>query len=93
MTALIVKVISMIANRQQMVVGEQGRIGRVVPLSEISVSVSYLLSVQQDDGSFGDPNPVLHRGMMVITAVYIKCIQAIQSGNMCGRSTSIVIVC
>lgn len=64
MTALIVKVISMIAERQQMVIGQQGRITRVVPLSQIQHSVGYLLSVQQDDGSFGDPHPVLHRGVM-----------------------------
>lgn len=93
MTALIVKVISMIAERQQMVVGQQGRTARVVPLSEIRHSVGYLLSVQKGDGSFGDPRPVLHRDVMVIMTVYIKCIQAIQSSNVCSCCDSIVFVC
>lgn len=71
MTALVVKVLSMIAERQMMVVGQQGRASRFVPLDEIRHSVQYLLSAQQSDGSFGDANPVLHRGVLVITTVYI----------------------
>lgn len=76
-----------------MVVGQQGRTARVVPLSEIKHSVGYLISVQKGDGSFGDPHPVLHRGLMVIMTVYIKCIQAIRSGGVCSCSDSIVFVC
>lgn len=71
MTALVVKVLSMIAERQVAVVGQQGRASRFVPLSEIRHSVGYLLSVQESDGSFGDANPVLHRDVLVITTVYI----------------------
>lgn len=71
MTALVVKVLSMIAERQMMVVGQQGRASRFVPLDDIRHSVGYLLSVQKSDGSFGDVHPVLHRGVLVITAVYI----------------------
>lgn len=71
MTALVVKVISMIAERQLMAVGQQGRESRFVPLNEIRLSVGYLLSVQESDGSFGDPYPVLNRNVLVITTVYI----------------------
>lgn len=93
MTALVVKVISMIAERQQMVVGQQGRIARVVPLSQIQHSVRFLLSGQQGDGSFGDPHQVLHRGIMVFMTIYIKCIQATQTNHMNSCSNSIVFVC
>lgn len=93
MTALVVKMISMVAERQQLVVGQQGREARAVPLDQIQHSVGYLLSVQEGDGSFGDPNQVLHRGVMVFMTMYIKCIQAIQGSNMYSRSNSIVFVC
>lgn len=66
-TALVVKVLSSIAERQIVAFGEQGRTAKVVPFKEISESVSYLLSVQTSDGSFGDPHPILHRGVLVIT--------------------------
>lgn len=72
MTALVVKVISMIAERQQMVIGQHRRTARVVPFEQIQHSVGYLLSVQQDNGSFGDPHPVLHKGVMVFKTIYIK---------------------
>lgn len=82
MTALVVKVIAMIAGRQQMVVGQQGRNARVVPLTQIQDSVRYLLTIQEGDGSFGDPNQVLHRGVMVFITVYIKpYVQANQNSN------------
>lgn len=92
MTALIVKVISMIAERQQMVTGQQGRIARVVPLDEIQHSVGYLLSRQQNDGSFGDPHQVLHRGVMVFITMYIKSIQATQTSNMHSRKLNCLCV-
>ncbi|XP_074510063.1 complement C4-B [Sebastes fasciatus] len=63
-TALVVKVLSLVAQRQIVAFGQQGRNARVVPEEQIRVSVSYLLSVQKTDGSFGDPHPVLHRGVL-----------------------------
>lgn len=66
MTALVVKVLSLIAERQVTAIGEQGRQARIVPFHEIRHSVKYLLSVQKADGSFGDPHPVVHIGVLVI---------------------------
>ncbi|XP_039974312.1 complement C4-B isoform X2 [Xiphias gladius] len=63
-TALVVKVLSLVAQRQAVAVGLQGRIARVVPAEEIMHSVNYLLSVQKADGSFSDPHPVLHRQVL-----------------------------
>uniref|UniRef100_H3DM71 Anaphylatoxin-like domain-containing protein n=1 Tax=Tetraodon nigroviridis TaxID=99883 RepID=H3DM71_TETNG len=64
MTALVVKVLSLIAERQVLAIGQQGRTPRIVPFHEIRHSVRYLLSVQRDDGSFGDPHPVVHIGVL-----------------------------
>ncbi|XP_029959664.1 complement C4-B [Salarias fasciatus] len=64
MTAYIVKVLSLVAQRQNAMTGQQGRRGRVVPLEGIRKPVQYLLSVQKSDGSFSDPQPVLHRGVL-----------------------------
>lgn len=66
MTALVVKVLSLLAERQTLGTGQQGRKPRLVPLKEIREPVRFLLSVQGNDGLFGDPNPVLHRGVLVI---------------------------
>nr|XP_019949090.1 PREDICTED: complement C4-A-like [Paralichthys olivaceus] len=63
-TALVVKVLSLVAQRQTGALGQQGRITGVVPAEEITDSVSYLLSVQKTDGSFIDPHPVLHRNVL-----------------------------
>nr|AIA08678.1 complement component 4 [Miichthys miiuy] len=63
-TALVVKVLSLVAQRQTVSFGQQGRKARVVPEEEIRSSVSYLLSVQKSDGSFSDQHPVLHRGIL-----------------------------
>ncbi|XP_029307472.1 complement C4-B [Cottoperca gobio] len=63
-TALVVKVLSLVAQRQTETFGQQGRKAKVVPAEEIRHSVSYLLSVQTADGSFSDPHPVLHRGVL-----------------------------
>lgn len=71
MTALVVKVLSQIAERQVIAIGEQGRQAKVVPLHEIRHSVRFLLSVQKVDGSFGDPHPVTHIGILVITTPYL----------------------
>uniref|UniRef100_A0A667Y8N2 Complement C4B (Chido/Rodgers blood group) n=1 Tax=Myripristis murdjan TaxID=586833 RepID=A0A667Y8N2_9TELE len=62
-TAHVVKVMSLVAERQSVATGEQGRRSTAVSAEEISQSVGYLLSVQKPDGSFTDPNPVMHRGM------------------------------
>ncbi|XP_076594325.1 complement C4-B [Chaetodon auriga] len=64
MTALIVKVLSLVGERQAVTFGQQGRRSRLVPVEEIRRPVRHLLSVQKNDGSFGDPNPVLHRGVL-----------------------------
>lgn len=66
-----VKVLSLIAERQVLATGEQGRLARIVPFHEISHSVRYLLSVQKADGSFGDPHPVIHIGVLVIATRYL----------------------
>nr|AIN76766.1 complement component 4 [Oplegnathus fasciatus] len=63
-TALVVKVLSLVAQRQIAAFGVQGRQARVVPEEEIRQPVSFLLSIQKTDGSFGDQHPVLHRGVL-----------------------------
>ncbi|KAK5862446.1 hypothetical protein PBY51_017843 [Eleginops maclovinus] len=63
-TALVVKVLSLVAQRQTVAFGQQGRKARVVPEGEIRKSVRYLLSVQKTDGSYHDPHPVLHKGLL-----------------------------
>lgn len=73
MTALVVKVLSMVAERQVVAVGQRGRQARIVPFHEISHSVRYLLSVQKPDGSFGDPHPVVHIGVLVMATRYLRC--------------------
>lgn len=65
LTGLVVKVLSLVAERQALVSQERGRIARVVSYDDITVSVQYLLSKQNDDGSFIDLNPVYHREMQV----------------------------
>lgn len=61
-----VKVLSMIGERQSEAIGQQGRKARFVPFEEIRHSVRYLLSVQKAGGSFGDPHPVKNIGVLVI---------------------------
>ncbi|CAL8286667.1 unnamed protein product [Merluccius merluccius] len=63
LTALIVKVLSLLAERQSVGVGQRGHMGRDVTNEDISHSVRFLLSVQKPDGSFTDPNPVLDRSL------------------------------
>lgn len=63
LTALVVKVLSMLAERQSAGVGQRGFRGQDVTNQDISHSVSFLLSVQKDDGSFSDPHPVIYRRM------------------------------
>lgn len=66
-----VKVLSMIAERQVLAIGQQGRRAKLVPFHEIRHSVSYLLSVQKNDGSFGDSHPVVYLEVLVIEAPYL----------------------
>lgn len=65
-TALVVKIFSLVAQRQTAIFGLQGRINKVVPEINIRKPVKYLLKIQNtQDGSFSDPNPVIHRGVLV----------------------------
>ncbi|XP_060936453.1 complement C4-B [Limanda limanda] len=64
LTAYVVKLLSLVSQRQTVALGQQGRITEVVPAEKIMQSVSYLLSVQETDGSFIDPHPVLHRNVL-----------------------------
>ncbi|KAM8870828.1 complement C4-B isoform 2-T3 [Spinachia spinachia] len=64
LTALILKVLSLMAERQSEALGEQGRRPRIVPEEKIKNVVNYLLRVQETDGSFSDRNQVLHRGLL-----------------------------
>uniref|UniRef100_A0A671UDF2 Complement C4B (Chido/Rodgers blood group) n=1 Tax=Sparus aurata TaxID=8175 RepID=A0A671UDF2_SPAAU len=62
LTALVVKVLSMVAERQAAASGQQGRTARVVPEEEIRHSVRYLLTVQESDGTYRETQRMLHRG-------------------------------
>ncbi|XP_030606148.1 complement C4-B-like isoform X2 [Archocentrus centrarchus] len=65
MTAYIVKICSLVAQHQTAAVGQQDRINKVVSQEEIMKPVTYLLRVQKThDGSFSDPNPVIHVGLL-----------------------------
>ncbi|KAM3614252.1 uncharacterized protein V6R79_011677 [Siganus canaliculatus] len=64
LTALVVKVLSLVAERQKAVVGQQTRRGRTVPEDEIRHSVRFLLTAQDTDGSFLETQRVLHRGTL-----------------------------
>ncbi|KAI4810748.1 hypothetical protein KUCAC02_013679 [Chaenocephalus aceratus] len=65
LTAYVMKVLSLVGQRQAMASGEQGRIARIVPEEAIRHSVRYLLSVQNTDGSYHDQYPVLHNRVLV----------------------------
>ncbi|KAJ8377949.1 hypothetical protein AAFF_G00250120 [Aldrovandia affinis] len=63
LTALVVKVMSLVLERQVEGMGNRGRQGMgFVSEEEIYESVEYLIS-QQDNGSYKDPHPVIHREM------------------------------
>ncbi|XP_053183414.1 complement C4-B isoform X2 [Scomber japonicus] len=64
LTALVLKYLSLMAERQIVAFGQQGRRPTVVADEEIRKPVQYLLSVQNNDGSFTDPWPVLHKGIL-----------------------------
>uniref|UniRef100_A0A4W6D2J7 Complement C4B (Chido/Rodgers blood group) n=1 Tax=Lates calcarifer TaxID=8187 RepID=A0A4W6D2J7_LATCA len=63
-TAYVLKVLSWVAERQTVTFGERARTTRVVPSEQIADTVSYLVSIQKSDGSFSDPQPVLHRHVL-----------------------------
>uniref|UniRef100_A0A4W5LUC6 Alpha-macroglobulin-like TED domain-containing protein n=1 Tax=Hucho hucho TaxID=62062 RepID=A0A4W5LUC6_9TELE len=63
LTGLVVKVMSLVAERQNAGSGEKGRWAQGVSEQHIIDSVRYLLVKQKEDGSFSDPNPVIHREM------------------------------
>uniref|UniRef100_A0A673XW19 Complement C4B (Chido/Rodgers blood group) n=1 Tax=Salmo trutta TaxID=8032 RepID=A0A673XW19_SALTR len=63
LTGLVVKVMSLVAERENAGGGEKGRWAQGVSEQHIIDSVRYLLVKQKEDGSFSDPNPVIHREM------------------------------
>uniref|UniRef100_A0A3Q3AYW2 Complement C4B (Chido/Rodgers blood group) n=1 Tax=Kryptolebias marmoratus TaxID=37003 RepID=A0A3Q3AYW2_KRYMA len=96
-TAYVVKVLSLVAERQKAAFGPQGRGIKVVPEEEINHSVSYLLSAQNSDGSFSDPNLVFHRDIQndidasltaFITLALNRSLQFLTSGNRTKASLS-----
>ncbi|XP_024123084.2 complement C4-B isoform X1 [Oryzias melastigma] len=66
-TALVVKMLSLVTERQSTAVGPDSRVVKVVPQKEIIEPVKFLLSSQRDDGTFGDPHPMVHRYTMTGT--------------------------
>ncbi|KAJ0066179.1 hypothetical protein NL108_001426 [Boleophthalmus pectinirostris] len=64
LTSHVVKVLSMLAKRQLFTYDQEGRKSINAPTQEITEGVRYLSSKQETDGSFGDANPVLHRGIL-----------------------------
>ncbi|RVE62542.1 hypothetical protein OJAV_G00158170 [Oryzias javanicus] len=64
-TALVVKILSLVTERQSTAVGPNSQILRVVPEEEIIEPVKFLLSVQNDDGRFDDLYPMIHRDTMI----------------------------
>lgn len=71
MTALVVKMLSLVTERQSTAVGPNSRLLKVVPQEEITQPVKFLLSGQKSDGAFDDQNPVIHRDIMVTTYVFV----------------------
>ncbi|XP_060777748.1 complement C4-B isoform X2 [Neoarius graeffei] len=59
LTALVVKVLSLVADCQLATTEDK----EIVSQIEIRKSVKYIIEQQQKDGSFTDPNPVIHREM------------------------------
>ncbi|XP_048882908.1 complement C4-B isoform X2 [Brienomyrus brachyistius] len=63
LTALVVKVMSLVVDRQLEGRGQKERVEVGVSQDEIQKSVEYLIAKQGENGSFTDPNPVIHREM------------------------------
>lgn len=82
MTAYVVKVMSLVAERQSVSFGQQGRrISVAVQKQQISKPVEFLLSSQTSAGIFRDPNPVYHRGMVVISLFFFLtvCLEQLET--------------
>ncbi|KAK9960652.1 hypothetical protein ABG768_008497 [Culter alburnus] len=63
LTALVVKVLSIVADRQIETLEQQGTTERLISQEDIRQAVTYLIKTQSSDGSFTDANPVYHREM------------------------------
>ncbi|KAI7806480.1 putative complement C4 [Triplophysa rosa] len=63
LTALVVKVLSLVADRQIETKQQNGLTEKEISQEEIRKSVLYLIKTQSSDGSFTDSNPVIHREM------------------------------
>ncbi|XP_039530527.1 complement C4-B [Pimephales promelas] len=63
LTALVVKVLSIVADRQIETLEQQGKTERLISQEDIRQAVTYLIGTQSSDGSFTDANPVIHREM------------------------------
>ncbi|XP_048008850.1 complement C4-B-like isoform X9 [Megalobrama amblycephala] len=63
LTALVVKVLSIVAGLQIETLEQQGTTERLISQEDIRQAVTYLIETQSSDGSFTDANPVIHREM------------------------------
>uniref|UniRef100_A0A8C0YE72 Complement C4B (Chido/Rodgers blood group) n=1 Tax=Cyprinus carpio carpio TaxID=630221 RepID=A0A8C0YE72_CYPCA len=63
LTALVVKVLSLVAERQIETLEQQGTTEKMISQMDIRHAVTYLIKTQSSDGSFTDTNPVIHREM------------------------------
>nr|BAB03285.1 complement C4-2 [Cyprinus carpio] len=63
LTALVVKVLSLVAERQIETLEQQGTTEKMISQMDIRHAVTYLIKTQSSDGSFTDANPVYHREM------------------------------
>uniref|UniRef100_A0A8C2F497 Complement 4B (Chido blood group) n=1 Tax=Cyprinus carpio TaxID=7962 RepID=A0A8C2F497_CYPCA len=67
LTALVVKVLSLVAERQIETLEQQGTTEKMISQMDIRHAVTYLIKTQSSDGSFTDANPVYHREMQAKT--------------------------
>ncbi|RXN26002.1 complement C4-like protein [Labeo rohita] len=63
LTALVVKVLSLVAERQIETLEQQGTTEKLISQEDIRKAVKYLIKTQNSDGSFADAYPVYHREM------------------------------
>lgn len=63
LTALVVKVLSLVAERQIETRQQHGTTERMISQEDIRQAVTYLIKTQRSDGSFTDAHPVYHREM------------------------------
>ncbi|KAK2903268.1 hypothetical protein Q8A67_007981 [Cirrhinus molitorella] len=63
LTALVVKVLSLVTERQIETLEQQGITEKLVSQENIRQAVKYLIKTQNSDGSFTDAKPVIHREM------------------------------